>query len=405
MRRPPGPFKVVGKKKVCTYKRKLVKIPKQKLIHRSDGDPNIVYKSPPRSLRGRQLKRNLLERGSEDRERKPMKYYENLPPNYHPRDGHLRPSTRQPPVHSQWNMRTPKRGQRVDLLDLNNYRIYIHRYSDNSDELDSLEQHQYQHQGHPGPSLGLRDHRRNLLNHKSIQTQFFNPPPPAHSLGPTGSPVLVWQGPPQPKDWTSRRRPIENPSSHRPQYWNNQLQDDGQTMLILQGQPTRTTVPEKEEEEEEAIKPIVSHEIVKASQANHSFPVEFHASSRIRVKALNGPSSPGEVIKGVTSPPRESETTPPPTIGVIYVTPEPYTGDYEEQLLNGGRGGREGIARVRNLGRTGGVTRTISSRSAGYLANNVSAANETNNWRPIHPDLEYGDEDKKSHELRGENHS
>lgn len=433
MKRPPGPFKVVGKQKTCSYRRKMVQQPRSPYRSRSDQNRNIVYKDQQNRHGRSQGKRNLLDGGG-GVNGQPMNYYRNLP---HQKNGYYTKSSYAPTPQypkQQPQQLNPRKSmtpfyssiKSIDHgLDLNNYRVFIHQYYDSSDEPDPRPPLNPHHL-HPVPATtttkntgtrmpDLRGNNAmgnsNLLNHKTkLLTKVlpaFNAPPPRN----TKSPVAMgrWQAHQQPqpvhvlKEWT-RNQPIMQ--SHRPNFDNDgggeqnkfytsssviqvKEDDDARTMrrykgvLIRQGEPTT------------AIK-----EISPPSPLNHSHGNVAGKPTKQRVEE----SSPNEVIIGVpwarsatsttsttTEDPQRVQTERP-SIGVIYVTPEPYTGEWtvtgddlraavtEAEIIVG-----HIVPQAAAAASAATNPRTRIMNSGGHFYNNNNNGGGGADWRPIYP--------------------
>lgn len=394
MRRPPGPFKVVGQKKTCTYKRKLVQAPKR-YERRSDLGANLVYKDSPRNGRTH-VKRNLLV-GHDSYH--PMNYYRNLPSqSYSPasRSSVVYPSrsssySNAVQQHQQPLKRfyRPIKSDIVRNLDLNNYRIFIHQYSYDSDESGPPMNSQQgrptlkKHRSMPG-SPYRPGNNYNLLNHKTnlgpkVLPASVNKPPQQQSTT-TKSRILG-----QVKDWKGQR-PMVIVRSHLDRFENTEINkeikrpyssairvpDNGQTMTVIK--PT-------------LIRKATAPSVTTGLQSTNSSHVTLEAIER-RESSLKA------VPRSTTEHPDKGSTMKPSRVNVIYVTPEPYTGEWSTGVGSGGvlrmeSSGEESMfANVRAEIKVSSPEHSYSVAKGGVFMNPAPQNDDSDQWRPIHPDSE-----------------
>lgn len=401
MRRPPGPFKVVGKRKTCTFKRKMIKQPPFVAKYRRRSDLAPTHSNTRHGRSG--WKRNLLA-GDSLRHPPSMKYYENLP-NHGQFDGYLpgriivkdlngHPMRRANGYIPMKSFQKPIL-ESIKGLDLNKYRIFIHEYSYGSDEVrppvhkpilrakpfgQFLDKHQQQQQQQRGkvslvynknPSVGIN--KPNLL--PSTQVTSNEPFSNTHSI--------LWQmEDPKPVVVV---RPIDNNDGDQENKFYSSVIRAKETEIDppfmsswIMGLRPKTT----------AINTISGNILSTGLQStNSSSPLRLHAaldSSRIgvierRESASSSSSSFAPITQGSGSPLQQPSTT----TDVIYVTPEPYNGDWTEadEAISMYWNNLETTTKSRAIKAgqmfvNGAETRTKVMSSGGLLANG---------WRPIYP--------------------
>lgn len=393
MRRPSGPFKVVGKRKTCTYKRKMIKQPPflAKYHRRSDLSPNNSNRH------GRSgWKRNLLA-GDSLRHPPSMKYYENLPNHgqfggYSPGRSIVKDPKRRAIGYIPMKAFQKPILESIKGLDLNKYRIFIHEYSyDSSDEVRPprppvhkpilskkpfghiFNKQQQQQQRVKGTMVDNKNlsagiHKPILL--PSTQVTSNEPFSNTHST--------LWQmEDPKPVVVV---RPIDNNGGDQEKKFYSSVIRAKKTEIDppfmsswIMGLRPKTT----------AINTISGNILSTGLQStNSSSPHRLQAapdSSRIGVIERRGSSSSAAMAPTQGSPLHQ----PISTTDVIYVTPEPYSGDWTEA--------DEAIAMYWNNLETTTQSRTI--KAGQIFVNGAETRTKvmssggllSNGWRPIYP--------------------
>lgn len=367
MRRPPGPFKVIGKRKTCSYRRKMIQQPR-----RRQSDPGPYLRNKERRRNGRaHPKPNLLARHFA--ETKPMQYYRNLPSQGYPSTT-ATPLT--PPRHHSNRFYGPIQTEVGGGLDLNKYRVFIHQYSYGSEESEaSLKQRHYGYSGRSPikrtsfgtrsppdrPQMGGNSH---LLNHKSNLLPPSSQPsapsnPKGHILS-AGGPGDGFSGKPSTKEIVrSHLYNFDNDHIEQKRLHSSVVRpkdDNGQRMTAIKPPP-------------------LTHGKVELStvfQSTNSSPSKhFHAPSQ----GLNGTEL------------EQKTTTKTPAIDVIYVTPQPYVGEWSAAtsatdgvVWTNMEAATDNFLNVRIIGSDSEAARTKVMSSGGHLVND--------HWRPIYPDSE-----------------
>lgn len=435
MRRPPGPFKVVGKRKTCTYKRKLVQGPRHTYRRSDQYNPNIVLKDSHR-LGRMHHKRNLLRDVFTNNQ--PKNYYNNLP---EPGDQTPRIQYRND-LHVRHNqpLRSDRRLHPIESalngIDMKNYRIFIHKYTYDSDEEDIRRK---KPAITPRPNWGTKTHpmksgltlrRRNLLDSGNSHDRkpillpnvlpAFNQP-----NGPTKFSTLVWKQEPLVKEKQSSRKPPPPPPlqivhSHLPNFDNEvknkmyssvfRFGDDGLVINRFQGLQAEKTQAIKHKSINSYKKHVpktVGHGIVsRLNGSSLANTIQFNApSTKANTGKKRPDSSPEEILVEVHRVTTTTTSTEPPQgrmgldespIDVIYVTPEPYPSDW---LTADGVDLKKVTEAAIIVGQiVPGTTdsnarRTKVLNSAGHIFNrnndnNVNSDNDEYSWKPIYPDPE-----------------
>lgn len=368
MKRPPGPFKVVGKRKVCTYKRKLVKQPYH-YNRRSDHRVNPYQTRHPRL----QIKRNLLDEKAA-KSRPDFVYYKNNSTPRRPIWTSPGRNTNPPSYNNLYRMNSP-----VNSLGLNlkNYRIFIHQYSDGSEENESPLMQWFQ---------------RNV-----ISPQKQRPPPfkrPIYKLD-TFNPQLMpaFKQKIQQQTQHPMNRPIYTPNYH--QLSNGAKEHNG----YLYTTPAAPFIehPTMHRNGNQRPKTMASSDGVM-----NAHPQSINSSSPQSIQFINA-SSVIKVIDGLTAATKRTSmegqtinratTIPSTEVGVIYVTPEPYSSngaETEDWLSHWNHHQRHPKA----LGGEDIIIGKISPQSSAVAPPNVfdrrskveTTAEEELNWKPIYPD-------------------
>lgn len=414
MRRPPGPFKVIGKRKTCTYKRKLVKQPQQR--------PNRRYgrSHPKMNL----LSRNFLE------EQKPTKYYNNLPNQgpFIPKRSHIGLDQKDNlltkfPV----NFHNPMK-KTVHRLNLDKYRIFIHQYSDDNDMLVPTTKSPKTGSGGQeylvGTNSPYHDSRRylmdnsNLWKHKTdllpdVLPAFVTPPPQKDtkinspmSVRRHKNPLLVRK-----KDWPRKSTMIVQ--SHHPNFHYDKLDKNKfySSAIRLEDDASRhhqtgykelpmTTI---------AIKtptPLTHHGNVASNfviqSENSSRPEHLHTTTAPLLTNTDGKkvndrqeSSAKEMIvisfeRGTsTTQIAEKGITEKHSVGVIYVTPEPYTGEWSEWSSATDRNNNNAVTEAEIIvGQIKPSSVSPVSRTKKLCSGEHFFTCTEDEWRPIYPDPE-----------------